>query len=608
MAKPAPELPELLARADALRAAGQGAEAARAYDEAATTARAADDHDAWARAVLGAASVQVFGAEPGRLPALLYDVLARTTDDALRSRLAAALARCWVYAGEAERGSQFSEEALARARLVPEDPAVLADALDAALAVHWGPDELDLRRELAGELAEVAAHLTDPEARLQAHLWGLHVATETLDVQVMHRQMRALELVGEDSPKALFFAASRRLMLDLMRGRTDTTDRLCEIAAAAAEEAFLADSFMVLSAMRAYSAIQSGDVEGLVAMAVVAEEFALTEGSSVVTAEAGYCWAFAGHLDRARSLTATFHGGRLEALPRDQDWLLTLQLLLEVALAIEDVELVTEAAGLLAPYAGRAVVNGGAVAFHGTTDDTLSRAFAVLGRNEEAAQLRARALKTYERIGAQWWRARLEASGPAPAAGPSAQQRQVALHPVAGGLWRVGPTVVADLRGLGYLRELVGRPGTEVTALDLIGTRGPVLEESGLGEVADRQALAAYRQRLADLDVELAEAEDWADAGRAERAREERDALLEELARATGLGGRPRTSGSSQERARVAVKKAISTAIGRIAEVDGALALHLRNSIRTGLACSYQPEPGSAPVWLLDEPRSSGSV
>ena len=52
------------------------------------------------RAVLGAASVYVFGNEPGKLPAQLYDVLARTTDDdnpgpARRG----ALARCWAYAG-----------------------------------------------------------------------------------------------------------------------------------------------------------------------------------------------------------------------------------------------------------------------------------------------------------------------------------------------------------------------------------------------------------------------------------------------------------------------------------------------------------------------------
>ena len=61
--------------------------------------------------MLGAASGYVFGAEPGRLPAQLYDVLVRTTDDADRARIAAALARCWVYAGQASRAVQFADEA-----------------------------------------------------------------------------------------------------------------------------------------------------------------------------------------------------------------------------------------------------------------------------------------------------------------------------------------------------------------------------------------------------------------------------------------------------------------------------------------------------------------
>ena len=117
---------------------------------------------------------------------------------------------------------QFADEAVERADRVGV-PELVADCLDAALATHWGPDELQARVELATRLDDVAAHVLDPDVRLQAHLWGLQVACETLDVQAIHRQMRALERLGEESPRALFFAASRRLMLDLLRGRTDTS-------------------------------------------------------------------------------------------------------------------------------------------------------------------------------------------------------------------------------------------------------------------------------------------------------------------------------------------------------------------------------------------------
>ena len=594
---------DLLDRAGAARGAGRGEVAARLYDEAAVRCRAEDDLDGWTLAVLGAASVYLFGAEPGKLPAQLYDVLARTTDDGTRARLAAALARCWAYAGQSARAIQFADEAVERAQRAGP-PELVADCLDAALAAHWGPGELGVRRSLATRLDDVAAHVLDPGARLQAHLWGLQVACETLDVQAIHRQMRALELLGEESPRALFFAASRRLMLDLLRGRTDTKTQLISVAAGAADQASLADAWMVLKAMDAYSAAQSGDRAACAAGAAECEAFALAEGVTAVCAEAAFLWVCAGALDRARALVRTFHGRVLDDLPLDVNWLLVLQCVLEAALAVGDREVVAKAAGLLSPYEDRAVFNAGAVMFHGVTDDTLARAAARLGDRDRAARLRTRALATYERLGARWWRDRLAAWAPPVADDPSDGSLRVYLHPVPGGLWLIGPEGAAvplsALRGFGYLRELLRRPGQPVAALDLVGASAGAAVESGLGDVLDTRALQAYRQRLRDLELELTEAEDWSDIGRLGSLRAERDALLHELARATGLGGRPRTTGSSQERARVAVKKAISTATGRIATIDGPLGRHLRSRIHTGLNCSYEPDPADDLDWVLD--------
>jgi hypothetical protein len=483
-------------------------------------------------------------------------------------------------------------------------PELVADCLDAALAAHWGPDELDMRRSLVARLDEVAAHVIDPDVRLQAHLWGLQVACEALDLQAIHRQMRALELLGEESARALFFAASRRLMLDLLRGRTDTAARLTAMAATAAEQASLADAWMVLKAMPAYTAAQSGDTATCAAGAAECEAFALAEGVTAVCAEAAFLWLCAGQPDRARALVHMFHGRALDDLPRDVNWLLVLQCVLEAALAVTDREVVANAARLLGPYEGRAVFNAGAVMFHGVTDDTLARAAALLGNPDEAGRLRARALATYERLGAQWWRDRLASWQPPTAGEASGSTRQMHLHPAPGGLWLVGAEGAAvplrAMRGFGYLRELLRRPGQPVAALDLVGAGTGVAVESGLGDLLDRQALNAYRQRLRDLEQELSEADQWSDIGRMESVRAERDALLDELARATGLGGRARTTGSSQERARVAVKKALSAATERIASVDRPLADHLRTQIHTGLNCCYEPDPASGLDWVLD--------
>jgi hypothetical protein len=121
-----------------------------------------------------------------------------------------------------------------------------------------------------------------------------------------------------------------------------------------------------------------------------------------------------------------------------------------------------------------------------------------------------------------------------------------------------------------------------------------------LGPALDPEARAAYRRRLSELEVELDEARAWADPVRADRLDAERSALIEELARATGLSGRPRRRGDTGERARVAVRKAIAAAIGRIEAVDPSTGWLLRRTISTGAVCRYDPDPARAVRWILD--------
>ena len=183
-----------------------------------------------------------------------------------------------------------------------------------------------------------------------------------------------------------------------------------------------------------------------------------------------------------------------------------------------------------------------------------------------------------------------------------------------------------DSLGLRYLDLLVRHPGRELAALELVRLARPASVGTGLASAAtpadglhdasgasaddilDQQARTAYRQRLADLDEELAEAEEWNDTERASRLRAEKDFLVRELAAATGLGGRPRRLGADSERARLNVTRAIRTAISRIRDRAPDAAAHLDQAVRTGTRCSYNPpsrpalsslrcaRPPSAPV------------
>lgn len=172
----------------------------------------------------------------------------------------------------------------------------------------------------------------------------------------------------------------------------------------------------------------------------------------------------------------------------------------------------------------------------------------------------------------------------------------------AAGVWFVGRgsdvSAIPARRGFEHLHVLLTQPGVDVPALRLAGGVETV-EQAGLGEVIDTQALRAYRRRLAELDIELDEADGLGDADRGAKLAAEREALLAEVNAATGLGGRPRVSGSGGERARVAVRKAITAALEALHSADPVVARHLTTHIRTGLTCCYDPDPDAPVDWTV---------
>jgi hypothetical protein len=175
-----------------------------------------------------------------------------------------------------------------------------------------------------------------------------------------------------------------------------------------------------------------------------------------------------------------------------------------------------------------------------------------------------------------------------------------------GSLWRAvyeGREVhLRDSRGLAYLACLLRAPGRELHALDLVASvQGGGSVGDTIDDGPDARAWQAYRHRLGELQAEIEEAEDHADLGRVEVLRQEQEALLDELTRAFGLGGRSRPVGSAAERARVSVTKALRSALGRVDHAHPGLGRYLRTTVRTGTFCSYTPSPRYAVRWELGE-------
>jgi hypothetical protein len=160
-----------------------------------------------------------------------------------------------------------------------------------------------------------------------------------------------------------------------------------------------------------------------------------------------------------------------------------------------------------------------------------------------------------------------------------------------GELWRItwaGHVArMRDSRGMQLLAKLVASPGARIHALALAGDAEAFVPESDAGEALDQKAVAAYRRRLTAIDDDVATAESRGDARRAAQLGRERQALVAEITRSVGLGGRLRKVGSATERARINVTRRLKDAILRIAEADAALGRHLDGVIRTGTYCSY---------------------
>ena len=169
-----------------------------------------------------------------------------------------------------------------------------------------------------------------------------------------------------------------------------------------------------------------------------------------------------------------------------------------------------------------------------------------------------------------------------------------------------------DLKGFRYIARLVAEPGREFHVLDLVAGDGGILRseprtdvdrvvhggEAGL-PVLDVQARDAYRRRLAEIDDDIEEARRMNDIGRLALAERDREYLVNELARAVGLGGRQRTVGGSAERARTSVARSIRYALDQLADAHPDLAARLRTGVRTGTYCSYEPDSVTPLVWTL---------
>ena len=585
---------------DALRRAGHGEEARAALAGAAARARATGDTDLLARAAFGVHRITTLTELPrSGVIALLEEALAAlgatgsTDGGAGRWLLSAALARELADGPHRDlsRAVGLASAAVEGARAAGE-AGVLAYALFALADVRWEPGTATERLSIAGELAAAAADAGELELVLEAHLCRLAALLELGDPSFPVELGTFTQMAERAAiPRYLYLARSRQATVASLTGPLETADQLIDEAAAYGERIGEPDTWGVQASQLAGLAyirhdwIRLSRLAAARGQALMPPEFALHLRAWLLLE--------AGEKAAAAALVASIPDG-----PTTYRWRHTAMLTsdAELAAAAGDRNRCATRYEQLLPMAGEFAVVGAAVFTTGPVALQLGLLAAALGRWDDAAAHLDDATRRCDRLGAallaarartELARVRTETGGDG---GGNVFRRDGDTWTLAFG----GRSVpLRDAKGLRDLAVLLAAPGREVAATELIAgvatAAAAGLATLGADPVLDDRARAAYRTRLARLDEELAEADTHHDIERSARLAAERDALIDELTYAAGLGGRRRRMGDVTERARTTVTARIRDAIGRIERVHPGLGRHLRASIVTGARCSYRP-------------------
>lgn len=566
----------LLRRAAADAAAGHEADARAGYQEAAARAAAAGRPVDLARAALGCsggAGMEVNPDEASRR--VLERALAAIgeREPALRARLLARLSVVVAATAPARRRAALVAEAGTLAAAAG-DPLALADAAVARCHLHAGPDAVD--RRLADAAAVVRHAVAERQTRLE--LLGRRLRIEALfeqgRVSELHRAVDEYEQRAAmvRDPAYTCFTPLWRATLAAAGGDEAGYHRHRATLAGVVEALPAGSDGRLL--MRVQELFHLLDVERDGAAAARHYREAVRVGRAGLPPQLAVTEALLlaveGRPDEARAVLARWDGP-IRSMARDAEWIPALVQLADVASHVGEHGSARWVAEMLEPYRDLWAVEGIGAALRGP----VSRALAVLADVLDAP--------------------------PGPAGTPGAAAARLAFD---AGSWFVefdGSTGrVRDSKGMRDIAVLLARPGMAVAALDLVAAGGPVVVERALGPVLDAAARSAYRRRVAELDAALDAADRSGEAARSADLTDERDHLLAQLAAATGLGGRDRSTGSSAERARTTVTTRVKDALRRLDAAHPDAARHLRRALRTGRHCSYDPDPPR--VWDVSLP------
>jgi tetratricopeptide (TPR) repeat protein len=628
---------------------GDADTAGDAFERAAALARSLRRPDLLAHAALG------FGAGLGGFEVRMLDRRqAALLEEAARSLDAESPLRPWVLArlscaltllGSDDRRRALANDAVDAARALGSG-AALAAALAAQCDVLASPDHVAERSAAADEIVRIGESLPDPGIELLGRRLRVVVLAERCDFAALDAEVARFERTAArlGDPLYSWYVPLWRAMRSLAGGRLDDAMRLADEAREIGTSAGSANAFVLPLVVELYVDLTRGDrnaLERLIATMYGEHADLLLGNGGPMLLFVDVLFGAPGGVERTRQMVAELDS----ALAFDAEWLGAVAPLCDLVFDLGLDDVAPDLHRRLAPCAELGVVEGIAAVHRGPAARWLTLLAAQMGDTalveryaetalrlapaggalvlaetrhavaaalrrlgtadaaERADELESEAARAFDAILAP------RSSAATDEAGAPGRERPPGPALVrTGDVWQVtweGTTVqVRDAKGIRDLARLVGRPGEELHVRELDDARVSAGAPSATGAAPDRRALAQYRDRLRAIEEELDAADRHGDLDRSALLAAERDALVGELSRAVGLGGRPRRDPTDpDERLRKAVSARIKASIERLEELAPALGRHLRASVQTGYWCAYRPERDVR--WHVDADRSA---
>jgi DNA-binding SARP family transcriptional activator len=346
------------------------------FREAATLAAEFGDSDSLARAAIGASRrfVQPPGVVDGELIALLQQALDLTPSEpsVTRVRLLNCLCAALYFSERREEMRRLSAEATVIAAELG-DLRGLALAAAARRRAYWGPGHLERRLADSTQLLRTAREAGDLELTLQGHHWLVVDLLETGDRSAVDAQIEAFTAGASDLREPLFEwqITVWQAMLALLAGRLDGAERLATEALSSGirSEGVTAPQYYAIQiiAIRREQ-LRMAELESSARGLGEANpgRLAWRAGLSMLLAETGQAPEARAELDRLAA-------DGFADIPRDGDWLMTITLLADAAVALRDAERAQRLYELLLPQRGATVVVGLGAVCLGSTARYLGR-------------------------------------------------------------------------------------------------------------------------------------------------------------------------------------------------------------------------------------------